>query len=341
MSNSKPNVLLIGTGGVGTIVAYGIYYVGKANIDVVVRRDYEKVKEAGWNIHSVDYGEIEHWKPHKVYATVEEAAKTGKIYDFIVIATKNLPDIVQVEELSAPVVTLGKTAVVLMQNGFDLGRPFVAKYPKNVCISGVSHIGSHNHNGVITQTQKDKSLISYFENPNLSKEVQEAKTKEFISLYQNEKNNCTYFPDAKWYRYRKLVYNASLNTIAALTGVDTGRLQLSGGLEAVAIPAMREVIAIAKADGVELPKDVINLVVHSDDGDWFEPSMLVDVKKNNPIELEVILGNLLTVAKELKVATPVLSVVYELLKVVQFRLKEGCNMVTVPKERPVDDKYFE
>ena len=341
MSESKPNVLLIGTGGVGTIVAYGIYYVGKANIDVVVRRDYEKVKNAGWNIHSVDYGEIEHWKPHNVFESVEEAAKTGKIYDFIVIATKNLPDIVRVEDLSAPVITPEETAVVLMQNGFDLGRPFVEKYPKNVCISGVSHIGSHNHNGVITQTQKDKSLISYFENPNLSKEAQEGKTMEFISLYQNEKIDCTYFPDAKWYRYRKLVYNASLNTVAALTGVDTGRLQLSGGLEAVSIPAMREVIAIAKADGVDLPKDVINLVVHSDDGDWFEPSMLVDAKKGNPIELEVILGNLLTVAKELKVDTPVLSVVYELLKVVQFRLKEGCNIVSVPEERPVDDKYFE
>ncbi|RLV86555.1 Uncharacterized protein JA9_005108 [Meyerozyma sp. JA9] len=341
MSETKPNVLLIGTGGVGTIVAYGIYYVGKANIDVVVRRDYENVKKDGYKINSVDYGEIEHWRPHNVYATVEEAAESGKTYDFIVIATKNLPDIVRVEELAAPVITPEKTAVVLMQNGFDLGRPFVAKYPKNVCISGVSHIGSHNHNGVITQTQKDKTLISYFENPHLSKEALEAKTKEFISLYQNPKNDCTYFPDAKWYRYRKLVYNASLNTVAALTGVDTGRLYLSGGLEAVSIPAMHEVIAIAKADGVELPKDVVNLVVHSDDGDWFEPSMLVDVKKGNPIELEVILGNLLTVAKELKVATPVLSVVYELLKVVQFRLKEGNNMVTVPSERPANDKYFE
>ncbi|CUM67365.1 uncharacterized protein PRCAT00005058001 [Priceomyces carsonii] len=341
MSEEKPNVLLIGTGGVGTIVAYGIYYVGKANIDVVVRRDYMKVKEAGWEIHSVDYGEIKNWMPNNVYPTVDAAAKSGKIYDFVIITTKNLPDILKAEDIVARVITPEKTTIVLMQNGFDIGRPFIAKYPKNVCISGVSHIGSHNHNGVITQTQQDKSLISYFENPSLTKEYQEIKTKEFISLYKNEKNNCNYFPDAKWYRYRKLVYNASLNTVAALTGVDTGRIEISGGLEAVSIPAMREVISIAKADGVELPKDVINLVVHSDDGDWFEPSMLVDFKKGNPIELEVILGNLLTVAKELEVQTPILSLIYELLRVVQFKLKEDNGMVTLPKNRPINNKYFE
>lgn len=336
---SSTNVLLIGTGGVGTIVAYGINYVGKANISVVVRRDYDKVSKEGYEIHSCDYGDIKGWKPDNIFPNVEAAASNQ--YDFVIVTTKNLPDIVKVEDLIDPVVTPQKTTVVLMQNGFDLGRPIIAKYPKNVCISGVSHIGSHNTNGVIHQTQKDKSLISYFENPNLTKEEQETKTKEFISIYSNEKNNCTYFPDAKWYRYRKLVYNATLNTVAALTRVDTGRLDFSGGLEAVSIPAMKEVISIAKADGVELPEDVINLVVHSDDGDWFKPSMLVDIEKGNPIELEVILGNLLVVAKELKVETPILSLVYQLLKVVQFKLKEDKGIIDpLPEKRPISDKFY-
>ncbi|SCU82121.1 LAMI_0B09010g1_1 [Lachancea mirantina] len=336
----KPNVLLVGAGGVGTIVAYGIDYVSKSNLSIVVRRDYEKVKDAGYAIQSVDYGNIEGWKPQNIYPSVESAAVPGVTYDFIILTTKNLPDIVKLEELIEPVVTSEKTAIVLMQNGFDLGRPFIKKYPKNVIISGVSHIGSHNSNGVIHQTQKDKSLVSYFENPNLSQDVQESKTHEFITLYSNKCNNCSYFADAKWYRYRKLVYNATLNTVCALTGVDTGRLDLAGGLESVSIPAMKEVIAVATADGVELPKDVINSVVHSDDGDWFEPSMRVDVKKGNPIELEAILGNLLQVARELNVEAPVLNVLYNLLKVVQFRLKEGQGLITLPKERPISDKIY-
>ena len=68
--------------------------------------------------------------------------------------------------------------------------------------------------------------------------------------------------------------------------------------------------------------------------------MLVDVKKGNPIELDVILGNLLLVAKELSVETPVLTTLYNLLKVVQYRLKEKQGLFTLPEERPISDKYY-
>ncbi|VEU23578.1 DEKNAAC104636 [Brettanomyces naardenensis] len=334
------NVLLIGVGGVGSIVAYGIDFTGKADISVVVRRDFEKVSKVGYELKSIDYGDIKGWKPKHIYPSVEAAAKDVPVYDFVVITTKNLPDVVKPEELAEPAITPEKTTVVLIQNGFDIGRPFIEKYPNNFCLSGVSHIGSHNNNGVVTQTQHDECLISYFINPNLAIEDQKRKAEEFISIYSNEKNAVTYFPDAKWYRYRKLVYNASLNTVCALTGVDTGRLDLAGTLESVSIPAMREVIKVAKADGVTLPADIINTVVHSDDGDWFEPSMRVDVKKGNPIELEAILGNLLRVAKELNVETPYLQILYNLLKAVQFRLKEGKGMNNLPEKRPISDKVY-
>jgi 2-dehydropantoate 2-reductase len=338
MAAAKPQVLVIGTGGVGTIVAFELALVEECSVSIVVRRDYAKVSQDGYEIHSCVHGDISGWKPDKIYATVEAAGENQ--YDFVVVSTKNLPDIAKVEELIEPVVTEGKTAVVMMQNGFDIGRPVIKKYPKNVCLSAVSHIGSHNHSGIVTQTQKDKCLLSYFFNDSLPIDTQEQVCRAFIDLLSHPQNDIIYFPDAKWYRYRKLVYNATLNTVAAVTRLDTGRLLESGGLQAVSIPAMREVIKIAKADGVELPEDVINMVVHSDDGDWFKPSMLVDVEKGNPIELEVILGNLLTVAKELNVETPILSLLYELLKVVQYGLKEKAGYFQLPEERPYTDEIY-
>lgn len=336
---SLPQILLIGTGGVGTIVACGLSYTKKSVVSVVVRSDYEKVKDAGWEINSCNYGNIVGWKPNHIFPTVDAAAK-DTVYDYVILTTKNLPDVIKPEEVVAPAVTKGKTTVVLIQNGFDLGRPFIQKFPENYCLSGVSHIGSHNHGGVINHTQNDKCVISYFDNPNFSKEQQEEKAKDFIELYSNEKNNISYFASVKWYRYRKLVYNATLNTVCALTRIDTGRLLMAGTLETVSIPAMREVVKVAKADGVELPEDVINTVVHSDDGDWFKPSMLVDVEKGNPIELEVILGNLLVVARELDVSTPVLDILYDLLKATQFKLKEERGLIKVPAERPDNIGFY-
>lgn len=336
-------VLLIGTGGVGTIVAYGIWFTKKVSqIDVVVRSDFSKVQKDGWELNSCDYGKVKGWKPDNVYPSVEEAAQKGGPYDFVIMTTKNLPDVIDPVDVVAPAIIEQQTTIVLIQNGFDLGRPFIKRWPANIVLSGVSHIGSHNHSGVITQTQKDKTVISYFENKNLDKSAQEAKAKEFVSIYSNENNDISYFADVKWYRYKKLVYNATMNTTCTLTGVDTGRLEIAGTLKAVTIPAMREVIAVAKADGVELPEDTINSVVHSDDGDWFKPSMLVDEIKGNPIEMEVILGNLLTVAKELGVETPVLNIVYHLLKSVQFRLKEAKGYIQppLPEERPISQETY-
>lgn len=339
MTVSK-NVLVIGTGGVGAITAYGLDFGGKCSLSIVVRRDYAKVSEHGYRIHSCDYGEIEGWKPAHIYSSVKSAA-LAQTFDYVVITTKNYPDILPVEKLIEPLVTSEKVTIVLIQNGFDLAKDLFVKYPKNIVLSGVSHIGLRNTGGEIFQTQKDHCVISSFENPNLPEKLQMEKAHEFIDLYTNEKNDIRFFPDVKWYRYRKLVYNATLNTVCALTSTDCGRLELSGGLESVAIPAMKEVVAVAKADGVELPLDIVNIISHADDGEYYEPLMRIDVRKENPIELQVILGNLLKVAEELDVETPVLSLLYKLLLVVQFRLKEANGYVSVPKERPIPARIYE
>lgn len=339
MTVDKKEFLLIGPGGIGCMGAFTIDYNKKVNCSIVVRRDYEKVKENGYTIDSIDYGKIDSWKPSNVFANVEEAANSGLKFDYVAVATKNISDIVKVEDLIEPIIS-ENTVIVLIQNGFGIDKPIIKKFPKNICLSGVSHMGSHNDKGHIHHIQHDKLVISPFENPNLPTEVQVQAAKDFIDIYANDKVTCIYFESAKWYRYRKLVYNATLNTTCALTGVDTGRLDACGGLESIAVPAMKEVVAVAAADGITLPEDVVNLICHGDDGDYFEPSMLVDVKKGNPIELEAILGSLLDTAEELKVPTPTLSLLYKLLQVVQFRLKEANGYVKLPEKRPISDKFY-
>ncbi|ODV57844.1 ketopantoate reductase family protein [Ascoidea rubescens DSM 1968] len=340
-SNKIPNILIIGVGGVGSIIAYGLDYNKKSNVSILVRSDYTKVVNSGYTIDSCDYGFIKNWKPNcRIFPDIQSSTSL-KPYDYIIIATKNLPDIINFEKIINPIVDEKKTTIILFQNGFGNEVPYLQNYPNNIILSGISHIGSHNINTFITQTQKDKSFISYFYNKNIPLQIQNLKTNHFISIYSNEKNDVNYFPDAQYYRYRKLVYNASLNTVCALTGVDTGRLEFFGGLDKISIPIMYEIIGIAKADNVELPSDVINSVVHSDDGDYFQPSMLVDVKKGNPMELEVILGNLLRKAKYLNVDCPKLSFLYDLLQIVQFRLKENrCLIPPLPEKRPIYKEKF-
>lgn len=61
--NKKANVLLIGSGGVGTMAAYALEQGGKASVTSVLRSNYPVVKEQGFDIHSLEHGKVSGWRP--------------------------------------------------------------------------------------------------------------------------------------------------------------------------------------------------------------------------------------------------------------------------------------
>lgn len=327
-------VLIVGSGGVGVMAAYAMDLSPQTEVTVVIRSDYDVVTKRGYKIDSVDYGIIESYKPANVVKSVEDAASFGP-FDFIIVSTKNTPDISKTEDLISSVVTAGTTTIVLLQNGLHIGEPFIEKYPLNIILSGVSMISSTNYSGEISHVGQDALAIGYFNNVNFSEQDQKDAAMKFVDCYHNGKNNCTYDPNVNFTRWRKLVYNATLNPICALTGVDVGRLELFGANEILVKRAMKEVYAVAASDGVVLPPEVLDIMLHSDDGVYYAPSMLVDIRKGNYIEVEVIVGNAVRVARRNGVDAPILSLIYDLLLVVQKRTMEEKGRIIVPEQRPL------
>lgn len=333
---TKENVLLVGSGGVGTMAAYALEYSHKASVTSVLRSDYMKVLETGFTIESCDYGHIEGFRTTHVVNSIEKAMQLGP-YNYVVVTTKNIPDVTDMTEVISEAIT-DETVIVLIQNGIGIERDFFQRFPRNVVLSGVSFIQSINRNCVISHTSKDFLKVGYFYNKNLERDFQEKVCKRFIEVYGNDFIDCHYDSNVKFSRWRKLVYNACLNPVCALTGVDSGRLELFGGTDGIIRGMMREVIEVAKSDGVDLPEDVIEFMIRSDDPVYFKPSMLVDIEKGNYMEVEVICGNTVRIAKENNVPVPNLSLIYELLKVVQKKIKERKGALIVPKVRPVPHK---
>lgn len=63
---TKANILLIGSGGVGTMAAYALETGGQAEVTTVLRSNYEAVQKEGFFIDSIEHGnDIEGWKPTK------------------------------------------------------------------------------------------------------------------------------------------------------------------------------------------------------------------------------------------------------------------------------------
>lgn len=198
------------------------------------------------------------------------------------------------------------------------------KFPQNVILSGVSMILSTNHGGIIEHETLDSVKIGYFENSNLPLEIQETRCKRLI----NKHNECVCDDNVKLTRWRKLVYNATLNSVCTLTGVDVGRLELWGANDTITRKAMREVLEIAKSNGVEVPESTIEEMLGQ--MGFITHHMLVDIRKGNYIEVEVILGNAVRTAMRNGVVCPILTLIYNLLRVVQMRTKEAKGAITVP-----------
>jgi ketopantoate reductase len=60
----KAKVLLIGSGGVGTMAAYALESGGKAAVTAVLRSNYDAVNKNGFDIDSIEHGsDIKGFRP--------------------------------------------------------------------------------------------------------------------------------------------------------------------------------------------------------------------------------------------------------------------------------------
>ncbi|KAL4799304.1 6-phosphogluconate dehydrogenase [Aspergillus venezuelensis] len=334
------NILLFGGGAVGTIAALNIESGGLGEVTAVLRSNYTVVKDEGYRIDSIDHGKIDAWRPLKVVNSVPNVAKEGlPPFDYIVTTTKNCPDIPPtLADLIAPAATPGHTVIVMIQNGLNLEKAMFNKLPNNIVLSGVSRIDSYEGEpGHIVQESRDKLELGPFRNPNITdtqKEIDAAH--EFIKIYSaSGKPNVTFSADVPWSRWRKLVYNAVLNPLAAISGLDSSRLRLSGTvIDELARPAMQEVVATAKALGHELPEDIVETVVTADPIDlYLKPSMLCDGEKGNFMEVEYLVGEPVREALKVGVPTPHMRSIYEMCKLIQWRTMEAKGLVRVPPRR--------
>ncbi|KAJ0108986.1 hypothetical protein J7T55_005534 [Diaporthe amygdali] len=344
VSDSNANVLLVGSGGVGTMAAYALEKGGRASVTAVLRSNYSVVKEQGFHINSIEHGEVQGWRPTAIRNTIPNAMEEDLQYHYVVITTKNVADIPPaMTELIAPAVTPGYTNIVLLQNGLNIERPFVKAFPSNPVLSGITVIGaSENPRGTIKHDNYDISYIGPFDNPNIKSEVSQSAAQAFVDIYGACSTvKCTYDHDVKFSRWRKLLYNASFNTVATILRMDVSRMRASEHVvDDLIRPLMQEIVATAAAKGVELSlKEVEKIITIDLYESFFKPSMCQDIEKGNFIEFENIVGEPLREAEELGVPTPTLRVVYALLKGLQYQTKEAKGLLRVPEKSSPELKY--
>ena len=330
-------ILLIGVGGVGSIAAHTLQQNG-CEVSAVARSQYDVLSTDGFKIESVDYGNVD-FKPDFVFKSAEDAVADRGVFDYIVFTTKNIPDVFPIEKIIEKVYNKD-TAIVLLENGVGIERSVFKAFPDATCISGVTMISSTLYGNTVRHVGKDSVSFGPFINSAIDRDAQVTKAKKFAKLYHNEHNQAKYDENVKYTRWRKLIYNGAINTTCAITNVDAGRLDMFGGSEKIVRPAMQEIRAIAKADGVDLPEEIMDFMIKSDDGEYYPPSMLIDIRKNQYTEYKVILGTALDIAKEKGVEAPILTILCYLLEIIQLRIMESKGRFTLPEKKPLTSENY-
>lgn len=301
----KVNILLFGTGAVGSLYAGKLSQAGAA-VSVVARSDYNIVKESGIKIKSI-YGDF-HFIPEKV---LKSAAEYNDSPDFIIIATKVLPEIDVCKMMKDAVKPA--TSIVLLQNGIDIEKEIASEFPQNEIISALAFVcASRTEYGYVDHQDYGRIVFGTYP-AGISEKV-----KVLENLFRKSGLPAETTEDVIAARWRKLLWNAPFNPLSVICdGSNTKELMEHAEIRNLSVEIMNEILLISSADGHPLNKSLI--IKNIEDTEKMTPyktSMLLDYENKRPMEVEAILGNTLAIAGKNNIDTPHLKTLYALLSII-------------------------
>ena len=249
---------------------------------------------------------------HDFTASVRAATRAADLpeADIVIVATK-------ATEVDAAAAALSghwpEAAVMTVQNGLGAEESVRSRGPWPLVsavtfMSGTRHADTHVEYILDTETW----LGPYDETPR-------SLVDDVASLLVASGLKAKAFDDLRPARWSKLIFNATVNATAALTGLphdahfaETERLEQLGHLVR---DLMDEGKRVAQAAGIELAEDPWEMnVLATKRGSRHYPSMLEDVEARRRTEVDQITGALVREAARLGVEVPLHTALYRLVK---------------------------
>jgi len=297
-----PRVCVVGGGVIGSL--YAAHLARVTEVSVLCRREEHA---AALNEHGLRVS-----GRHDFTATVRAATAVTELpeAELAIIATKTT-------ELDTAALRLAgrwpRAAVMTVQNG--LGAEDVVRGHGDwrlisavTFMSGTRHADTHVEYILDTETW----LGPYGETPY-------ALVEEIAALLIESGLQARVFEDIRPAQWSKLIFNATVNSVAALTGLphdphfaEEDRVEHLGHLVR---DLMDEGKRVAEAGGIELHEDPWEMnVLATKRGRRHFPSMLEDVEARRPTEVDQITGALVREAARLGVEVPLQTAMYRLVK---------------------------
>jgi len=249
---------------------------------------------------------------HEFHVSLKATSRPEEIpdCDLAIVATKAR----QVEESFAPVGHhFNHGAVLSAQNGLG-SEELIAEHTRGQIIRGTTFMSGTRHSDTHVQYELDTAT---WMGPFEPRHTPVAVVKEAAALVVAGGLKAEALPDARPAQWSKLIFNASVNGVSALTGLphsphfaDETRPESLGHL---LHDLIEEGKRVAKAAGVRLHEDpwAMNKIGAMTN---HPPSMLYDARHQLPTEVDFLSGAIAREARRAGVSAPLHTAVYQLIK---------------------------
>lgn len=312
---AAPSVLLIGVGAMGGVISARLIQAGTDVTIVAGPRIAPVLNEAGIELLT---GDGSHRVSCEALSDVDEVPSDRR-FDIVLIVTKALD--AQSAAKQALSRTTETTMFVAMQNG--IVEPKVAEIvgAERVIPSLLNWAATMHCPGVYEQTVSHATVLGEHDG-SMSNRIQALQeVLEPVAPVTLSRN----ILGAQW---AKLQMNCSVTALGAVTGVKLGALLRQASGRRVFMGVCREVLDVADAAGVVLERlsvdpntprtsDVRTITSWLDDvlihyGATY-PSILQDLKRGKPTEIDVITGYVADLACELGIRAPLCHCVTQMI----------------------------
>ncbi|MGH2977333.1 MAG: ketopantoate reductase family protein [Gaiellaceae bacterium] len=296
-------VVVAGAGSIGSLLAAHLSHV--ADVTVLARREEHAAALREHGLRVSGRGDF----TARLGATADPAALPADT-ELAILASKGT----DLEQLAASLEGRVPAATVMtIQNGLG-AEEIVAAHGEWPLLSAVTFMSGSRHGDAHVEYVLDTAT---WIGPYRGTTEQDARG--VAELIEAGGLKAAAFPDLRPAQWSKLIFNATVNGVAALTSLphdfhfaQTEELSDLGNL-------VRDLVdegkAVAAAAGVELHDDPWEMnVLATQRGHRHFPSMLEDVEARRPTELELINGALVREAGRVGVGTPLQTAVYRLVK---------------------------
>ncbi|MBR7128513.1 MAG: 2-dehydropantoate 2-reductase [Lentisphaeria bacterium] len=308
------NILVIGCGGIGGYFGARLSQNKELKVSVALNSNIEKVQKEGIKLKSIK-GDCD-FEIDRIFNVHKKLEKPD--FDFILLATKALPTINQVQLLKNFVNSV-ETNILIIQNGIDTEKDILENFPENEIASAVTYIGVAKESGnIINHTGGDGILQIGV----LNRKSPSEKLLKLIEFFNQQKVKATYFDNIRAKRYEKLLWNVPFNSLSVIGGgLLTNEMTDRAEIESLSRKIMQEVINVAASENIHFPKSVIDeKIEYTRNFPPYASSMLVDYRLHRKLEVEAIVGNILKIAEKNNISTPYIETVYAILKSVNNKI---------------------